>query len=208
MGELDPVRDDLEEYFELLDRQRLEAQRGNAGAPPLEAPSVSRFSAEGFGRLRKLRKNTAEPGAECSICLRSLRGSADVVVLPCAAAHCFHAHCIRGWLSKSVHCPLCREDVQALLPPASSPPAPQARRRAASVSAVGTERRTRGGGRVVAYLPQPPSTWARPAYIPAHLRHLAEYLEISYPGRGTARIWRVPSAAAADLSEAVPVEEG
>lgn len=30
-------------------------------------------------------------------------------------------------------------------------------------------------------------------YIPSELWHLAQYFEVSYPGRGEAHVWRVPS---------------
>lgn len=204
---VDPVKDDLEDYFERLDRQRLEAQQGGAGAVLLEAPSVARFSPQDFARLHVVRTSAGDPGAECAICLLALRTEAWAVALPCAPAHCFHTSCVRSWLSKSVHCPLCRVDVLALLP-AQPQSSVEGRLRVPSSLAAPAERRTRGGGRVLAYLPEPPSSWARPAYIPAHLRHLAEYLEISYPGRGTAKIWRVPNLAVADLSNALPLEEG
>ena len=45
---------------------------------------------------------------------------------------------------------------------------------------------------VFRYERNPPAEWIRPGYIPSHLRHAAEYIEVSYPDKGTAKIWRLP----------------
>lgn len=149
---------------------------------------------------------TPKDGQECSICLECICEGDVLLEVPCEAKHRFHEKCLTKWLSKSVVCPLCRVDVKALLP-AVQPGRAQvtnSRRRSGASSGLG---RTADGGTVLRYERDPPSDWERPAYIPAHLRHLAEYLEVSYPNRGTARIWRVPNAATAELSDALPIEE-
>lgn len=51
---------------------------------------------------------------------------------------------------------------------------------------------TRDGGVILNYDPYPAPELERPSYIPRHLRELAEFVEISYPAHGVARVWRVP----------------
>lgn len=169
-------------------------------APGLLAVVGASAVAEGGG---------SEDASECHICLDALGHNArDQVCVPCPARHRFHKRCLRNWLARSVQCPVCRADILAPLP--AAPPAtptvqPTIRRgRSAPPPTTGGGPRTRAGGRVVRYEANPPASWPRPAYIPTHLAHLAQYLEVSYVGQGSARIWRVPRAAQADLSSALP----
>jgi len=48
-------------------------------------------------------------GAVCTICTEFLDGSRDVSVLRCG--HLFHGDCLSPWLSKSLTCPQCRQNV-------------------------------------------------------------------------------------------------
>ena len=78
-----------------------------------------------------------------------------------SAKHRFHHKCLEGWLSKSVVCPLCREDVKALLPAkkktsyiserGNTTAVSRARRRSASTR--GALGRTAAGGTVLRYKP-------------------------------------------------------
>jgi len=147
----------------------------------------------------------AAAGAECHICLAPLRSGEVLLELPCSQRHRFHERCIKEWLSKAVTCPLCRTDVKALLP-AVDAAVPAARRGKLAANARREQGQTLLGGTVVCYERNPPPSRERPTYIPPHLRHLAQYLEVSYPGRGVARIWRVPNSATSDLSRALPLE--
>eukprot|EP00928_Gymnodinium_smaydae_P029965 TRINITY_DN22414_c0_g1_i1.p1 TRINITY_DN22414_c0_g1~~TRINITY_DN22414_c0_g1_i1.p1 ORF type:complete len:230 (-),score=43.99 TRINITY_DN22414_c0_g1_i1:65-754(-) len=173
------VLDDLEDYFQRLDARRAESE-ASAAAPP---PSVERFDDEDFTALRSFPAGAAFAGRECAVCLAFIEQDEELISLPCAAAHTFHAACARGWLDRNVTCPLCRVDVRSLVR-ASSPRRPQPSPRAFG--------RTRDGGVISRYDPHPPPGLPRPAYIPEDLRHVAELVEIEYPERGVARIWRIP----------------
>jgi len=203
--------EDLEDYFDRLDASQ---RRGNGGSGPTAAevaPTVPRFYEQDFARLRRVCvSGAAATGVDCAVCLQGVRLGDELFELPCEGRHRFHVRCLRTWLAKSVQCPICRTDVRATLraaapAPATVPPGPRRSFSAESrTMARQPVRRTRDGGRIVCYESQPPDDWQRPAYIPAHLHHLAQYLEVSYPNRGIARIWRVPNSATTDLSLARP----
>eukprot|EP00439_Symbiodinium_sp_Y106_P034652 s6778_g4.t1 len=185
------VLDDLEDYFHRLDARRSELEAGLVASLDEESavPSVERFNDADFRRLVRWRCTEA---SECAICLSSLSPDEDCLQLPCAARHTFHEECVRSWLSRNVTCPLCRVDVRAIV-----------RRRGQSQESgpsVGNESQdsprafgyTRDGGVILRYDPRPPPELPRPLYIPFDLHHAAELVEIQYPDRGTARVWRVP----------------
>ena len=48
----------------------------------------------------------------------------------------------------------------------------------------------------------------RPAYIPPELHGSAQYVEISYEGMGTARVWRIPRDSLGDMPESDLDEPG
>lgn len=193
--------DDLNDYFERLDATETQAESGTQNA---QVPTVPRFSSEDFARLQRVRplsrgNRGGEDGTvfpDCAICLQPMgQGGGDLLQVPCSGQHRFHVRCLRGWLAKSVHCPVCRVDVKALLPPIRNQGVHGRRHPIAGLAEAGLSARTRDGGRILCYEAKPPPTWERPVYIPAHQRHIAQYLEIEYPGQGTARIWRVPRVA-------------
>lgn len=173
----DNVLEDLEDYFERWDARRA------GGTDPSEsasAASVERFEGEDFALLDRL---GGMGGAECAICLASGPEQEPAVALPCAARHRFHEECARGWFERNTTCPLCRVDVRCLVRAASPrrpPPSPRG---------FGF---TRDGGVIARYDPAPPPELPRPAYIPPELHTVAELVEIDYPDRGVARVWRVP----------------
>ncbi|CAK9075590.1 unnamed protein product [Durusdinium trenchii] len=158
-------------------------------------PSVERFNDDDLGMLVRKR---CEFALECAICLADVLAGEDTIQLPCAARHVFHDECARSWLSRNVTCPLCRVDVRALIrsqrrmdleadalaAPVSDPPSPRNSPRAFGY--------TRDGGVITRYEPRPPAEVGRPHYIPVDLHHVAELVEVEYPDRGTARVWRVP----------------
>jgi len=201
----DNVMEDLEDYFE-----RLDARRGpsEAGAPEAAdaatAASVERFSEEDFERLERVRgPGLRADGLECPICLAAVDAQEECVQLPCAARHRFHVDCGRSWLTRNVSCPMCRVDVRHLIRIAASPAVPlasepsQAPPPAADAEDAGQMSPrsfgfTRDGGIIARYEPRPPPELPRPPYIPEHLHEVAELVEIDYPDRGTARVWRVP----------------
>lgn len=193
------VMDDLEDYFERLDARRVEAARAQE-APSI--PSVERMTETEIEMLDRVQG----PGLrgndfECAICILGVTEQDECFELPCAARHRFHVDCARSWLSRNVSCPLCRVDVRNLIraraaaeegpgtPPhdggSSSP-------RESELMSPRSSGYTRDGGVIARYEPRPPPELSRPAYIPPHLREVAELVEICYPNRGTARIWRVP----------------
>ncbi|CAE7194566.1 rnf111 [Symbiodinium natans] len=187
------VLDDLEDYFHRLDARRSELEAGlNAGSDEesTPVPSVERFDDADFAELLRSRTDS---NAECAICLADLSPDEEALELPCAARHTFHEECARSWLSRNVTCPLCRVDVRGIVrrrggqSQASGPPA--ANESQDSPRAFGY---TRDGGVILRYDPRPPPELPRPLYIPFDLHHAAELVEIQYPDRGTARVWRVP----------------
>lgn len=192
------VLDDLEDYFERLDARRA-TNEGQGPENMANAASVERFSEREFEQLSRVQGPGARAdGLECAICLAGVCAEEACVELPCAARHRFHVDCARSWLTRDVSCPLCRVDVRHLVRTGvlavGALPIPQAR---SADSEVGnTSPRsfgfTRDGGIIARYEPRPPPELERPAYIPQHLREVAELVEIDYPDRGTARVWRVP----------------
>ena len=171
------VRDDLEDYFRRLD-ERLAAQEAARG--PVD---VARFGADELDALLGACSAPLAAPAECAICLGALEGEA--ARLPCAARHAFHGDCVRGWLRKNTHCPLCRVD---LLPIHRARAGPARREPPPSPRALGY---TRDGGTISRWEPAPPPDVPRPDYVPAHLRDSAGYVEVEYPNQGVARVWRV-----------------
>lgn len=207
----DNVMEDLEDYFERLDARRADTEAGSVAAAA--AASVARFAEPDFACLEQSRgpgRRSSNAG-ECAICLAILAESEECVVLPCAAGHRFHSECARSWLSRNVTCPLCRVDVRAVIHRATAFGSPTATAGDAmgeeggggggggvsnSIDGASPSRRsfgfTRDGGVIARYMPRPPPELPRPSYIPADLRGIAELVEIEYPERGTARVWRLP----------------
>mmetsp|Transcript_165798 Transcript_165798/g.532418 ORF Transcript_165798/g.532418 Transcript_165798/m.532418 type:complete len:373 (-) Transcript_165798:97-1215(-) len=217
-GPLDALQDDLEAFFEEVDSLRSAWQGGGIDAlrPGLEAADfaslrrVSFASASlGAPRGQAVTRDCAacgpEEAAECAVCLSVFCAGDVLIELPCDPRHRLHEHCARSWLSRSSACPLCRRDARVgALPPAAGadeggPGLPRGGLRPLAgntlsiTAAVQRVSRTRGGGTLLRFEPAPPPGWERPVYIPSELWHLAQYFEVSYPGRGEARIWRVPS---------------
>jgi len=145
---------------------------------------------------------------ECVVCLSTLREGEWLLELPCDDRHRLHEQCAKSWLTRSAACPLCRVDVRTLLPGLqanaenaltvgtagrSRRARRRRRRQRAPVDRQGAipGSRTRDGGIISRFEPHPPTSWDRPVYIPERLWHLAQYFEVSYPGMGLARVWRV-----------------
>ena len=72
-------------------------------------------TAEGGGAVEiceeggECRESVEEEEEVCSICICGYEVGASVVWLPCG--HCYHAQCIRVWLSLRNVCPECRSEV-------------------------------------------------------------------------------------------------
>mmetsp|Transcript_43999 Transcript_43999/g.82212 ORF Transcript_43999/g.82212 Transcript_43999/m.82212 type:complete len:222 (+) Transcript_43999:43-708(+) len=179
------VLDDLEDYFHRLDARGQEGAQGDEDRSRL--PSVERFDADDFRELKRCR---LKESMECAICLADLLPEEEAIQLPCAARHTFHAECLQSWLSRNVTCPLCRVDVRALVRHHARVEAPSAA--SGSQDSPRAFGYTRDGGVILRYDPRPPPELPRPMYIPRDLHHQAELVEIEYPDRGTARVWRVP----------------
>lgn len=62
---------------------------------------------------------SADPEAECTICLGSVQDGEEVRALP-ACGHVFHVPCVDTWLASSSSCPVCRAEVEPPPPPAGS----------------------------------------------------------------------------------------
>merc|ERR1712217_346357 len=171
---------------------RIELENGGLreATSATDAASVERFDDVDMESLIR-RQSGAEQSGECAICLANITQDEDTIVLPCAAAHVFHAECCRSWLSRNVTCPLCRVDVRHLVRLTASP-SPATTEILTSPRAFGY---TRDGGVISRYEPHPPPEVPRPHYIPPELHSAAEIVEIDYPDRGTARVWRVPRQA-------------
>eukprot|EP00747_Dinoflagellata_sp_TGD_P168412 gnl/TRDRNA2_/TRDRNA2_194726_c0_seq1.p1 gnl/TRDRNA2_/TRDRNA2_194726_c0~~gnl/TRDRNA2_/TRDRNA2_194726_c0_seq1.p1 ORF type:complete len:251 (-),score=31.73 gnl/TRDRNA2_/TRDRNA2_194726_c0_seq1:57-809(-) len=185
------IMDDLEDYFERLDRYRQQVAEGRAGdGARSRTPSVERFDDDDLAGLSRRTATAEQAGEECAICLLAIEAQDELLMLPCAARHAFHGDCVRNWLARGVTCPLCRVDVRRLVRATS----PRTSPRDAGVhpprpDAAGY---TRDGGVIVRYEPRPSVEVQRPDYIPEELRSQAELVEIAYPDMGTARVWRVP----------------
>ncbi|CAJ1451752.1 unnamed protein product [Effrenium voratum] len=190
-GAPENVLEDLEDYFERLDARRGDVPLdGIVGDDPTAMPSVERFDDTDLSALSRRRPDGSD-SVECSICLAHLLPSEEAVQLPCAARHTFHNDCVRPWLMQNVTCPLCRVDVRSLVRSQGRVhhEAVEADTRTHSPRAFGY---TRDGGVILRYEPRPPPELPRPHYIHPDLHSVAELVEIEYPDRGTARIWRVP----------------
>ncbi|CAE8635950.1 unnamed protein product, partial [Polarella glacialis] len=200
----DEVMEDLEDYFQRLDARRAEAEEAEAEAglglgpgtgEAFEPPSVERFEEADLAALAP--SASSARSSECSICLAWVEEGEQIIELPCAARHTFHAECAQSWLSRNVSCPLCRVDVRKLVRAKQTsqvgPSSTSGRSRSPSPQqtprSVGF---TRDGGVILRYEPRPPPELPRPPYIPRELHGVAELVEIDYPERGTARVWRVP----------------
>merc|ERR1712194_1002016 len=114
--------------------------------------------------------------ADCPICLQSLAKKMEILELPCPGRHRFHGKCLRGWLARSVQCPVCRTNCKELLPPkltSSVGSSESGGREATSITTLSRAgiARTADGGRVIRYERTPPQEWPRPPHIPAHVRH-------------------------------------
>jgi hypothetical protein len=179
------VLDDLEDYFVRLDTRRAEQQAD------AEAVSVARFTEDEIARLPQASGSARY--SECAICMEDFGAAEAVVVLPCAAGHCFHPGCARSCLTRSTQCPLCRVDLRPIMGPPPSrdgdgvdeegvraPPSPRE---------LGF---TRDGGTILRFEPHPAPEIPRPSYIPSDLHQSASLVEIEYPEQGVARVWRVP----------------
>ena len=82
-------------------RQRVAAEVGaRLPSRPLAVAAVDRLSTCTWSAEHSVR--------ECSICTRDYEPGDTLVVLPCSVQHCFHAHCVTGWLRQKGTCPLCR----------------------------------------------------------------------------------------------------
>eukprot|EP00930_Biecheleria_cincta_P030823 TRINITY_DN21366_c0_g1_i1.p1 TRINITY_DN21366_c0_g1~~TRINITY_DN21366_c0_g1_i1.p1 ORF type:complete len:244 (-),score=34.82 TRINITY_DN21366_c0_g1_i1:75-782(-) len=190
------VLEDLEDYFERLDARRAELESDRESPPP----SVERFAEEDLAALTP--HTASEQGSECAICLSNFDSGEEVIQLPCAARHVFHAECAQSWLARNITCPLCRVDVRTLVRSApavareaANPGVASSSSRSRSPSPQPSPRSfgyTRDGGVIMRYEPRPPLELQRPSYIPVELHPVAELVEIDYPDRGTARVWRVP----------------
>ena len=47
---------------------------------------------------------------KCIICQYIFKELESIVVLPCK--HCFHFSCLKPWISKEHHCPLCKKNIR------------------------------------------------------------------------------------------------
>jgi len=147
---------------------------------------------------------------ECVVCLSFLEDGEWLLEMPCDERHILHESCAQNWLARSAACPLCRIDVRTLLPglqantengslgiagrSGSTTGQRRRRRELADGQGVTPGARTRDGGIISKFEPHPSENWRRPLYIPERFWHLAQYFEVSYPGRGVARVWRVASS--------------
>jgi hypothetical protein len=190
------VRDDLEDYFRRLDERRVDRDGADTNVSDAVSASVERFTNAQIAQLKSFEHEHSEAASsssahsECAICLGEFEVGQTLTALPCAAAHAFHADCVKSALARSVYCPLCRVDVRALMiatettdviDPSKMPPL--------------TPRQlgfTRDGGVIQRYDPHPPAELPRPSYIPPHQAGRAELVEIFYPNHGMARVWRLP----------------
>jgi hypothetical protein len=71
---------------------------------PCQSPLLSRCRESGDNSI------TVPMGADCVICLNEYKERDKVVRLPCR--HFYHDTCLSPWVSKSVHCPLCKCNLQ------------------------------------------------------------------------------------------------
>lgn len=173
------------DYFRRIDEQQAEAADTPAGNHAL--PSVERFSLNQINQLPKSVYHAASCAyTECSVCLSDFVEGERLTMLPCAAGHLLHTACAEGCLARSVFCPLCRVDLSAILP--SDKPQREVQP-PLSPRQLGY---TRDGGFILRYEPNPPQDMPRPDYIPTESHSTASFVEIQYPERGVARIWRVP----------------
>lgn len=172
------------------------------------AKSSTSSSPEGTPQALQVERAAKMGGEECAVCLSAFLPGDPLLALPCDPRHRLHESCGTAWLGRCGVCPLCRADVRAMLPPAAGAAnhEPEPRSEGSSPEAVLASRsppfsvlatsvvgcRTRDGGLVVRFEPNPPPGWERPVYIPPAHWHYAQYFEVSYSGLGDARIWRVP----------------
>ena len=187
------VMDDLEDYFRRMDERRAAAESEQAEAESVAPASVERFSEDELAALKKVQFAAGRSSySDCSICLADFEPGEEIVELPCAAKHLFHAECAKAALSRSIFCPLCRVDVRKPIAAAAA---------AAHEAAGGTPDAplsprslgfTRDGGVILRYEPNPAPDVPRPSYIPRALHSQAGCVEIAYPEAGVARVWRVP----------------
>lgn len=171
------------------------ANQGNA----LTEASCSRGFSQSAG---------CEDPAECVVCLGSLCEGELLLEMPCDGRHRLHEPCARTWLTRSAACPLCRVDVRSCIrtaaPDNSKEPLPMSFPMPMPGRGLAY---TRKGGILRRFEACPLPTWERPVYIAADVWHLAQYFEVSYPGFGEVRVWRVPGLVGGDLvaHEALPL---
>eukprot|EP01056_Protomagalhaensia_sp_Gyna25_P002029 Protomagalhaensia_sp_Gyna_25__2028@NODE_208_length_4405_cov_20_746221_g162_i0_p2_GENE_NODE_208_length_4405_cov_20_746221_g162_i0NODE_208_length_4405_cov_20_746221_g162_i0_p2_ORF_typecomplete_len398_score32_47zfRING_2/PF13639_6/1_3e15zfC3HC4_3/PF13920_6/8_3zfC3HC4_3/PF13920_6/8e09zfC3HC4_2/PF13923_6/8_6e09zfANAPC11/PF12861_7/3_9e08zfRING_5/PF14634_6/3_7e08zfrbx1/PF12678_7/2_6e03zfrbx1/PF12678_7/2_2e07zfC3HC4/PF00097_25/1_1e06zfRING_11/PF17123_5/5_9e03zfRING_11/PF17123_5/1_5e06ProkRING_4/PF14447_6 len=79
-------------------------------APPVPASRVEGSHQHPAGAGERL------PTLTCPICVTEFAGDDEILLLPCdPRRHVFHTSCIQEWLKKSQHCPMCRQNIVALV---------------------------------------------------------------------------------------------
>jgi len=190
------------DYFRRIEERQAQAataaSEGDDATPGV--PSVARFTPDQIEALpRVLFEEAGASYSECSVCLGDFEEGELLTRLPCAAGHLLHVGCAAECLSRSTLCPLCRVDLEPIVPTSAEPPSGEAAEAAeADELAPPLSPRqlgfTRDGGVILRYEPTPPPEMPRPNYIPLESRGVASFVEIQYPERGVARVWRVPRA--------------
>eukprot|EP00966_Prymnesium_polylepis_P263788 6094102-Prymnesium_polylepis.1 len=185
------VMEDLEDYFRRIEERQARNAAASASDSGGGVPSVDRFTPEQIEALPSVVFEAAGASySECSVCLGDFAPGDRLTRLPCAAGHLLHPACAAECLARSVFCPLCRVDLAAIVPRSQA-----AAEEEVADEAPPTPRQlgfTRDGGVILRYEPTPPAEMPRPSYIPAESRAQASFVEIEYPERGVARVWRVP----------------
>ena len=78
-------------------------------------PSSSGGSGRRDVEAERLCLDSARDGdTACVVCMCDYEDGEDIMQLPCK--HCFHAACIKPWLSRNATCPLCKQAVWEPLP--------------------------------------------------------------------------------------------
>ncbi len=62
---------------------------------------------------KRFKKEPQDECIECTICFDTFEKNERYRELPCK--HIFHKRCVDKWFEKSVHCPMCRQDVRDTL---------------------------------------------------------------------------------------------
>ncbi|KAH0456498.1 hypothetical protein IEQ34_014405 [Dendrobium chrysotoxum] len=74
--------------------------------PPLPPEKPSPFIADSLPSV-VFSPQAQTRSADCAICLSDFTNGEMVRLLP-VCDHCFHIHCIEGWISSHASCPTCR----------------------------------------------------------------------------------------------------